>query len=88
MKNNVGRPIEKIGRTKIGLSIDGITSNLLDDLSKKLGKTKSKIVEEAILNYYEKNKELDYQLDLLNKNKDEPYLQIKEMLYNSFKNNT
>jgi len=83
MKKSVGRPIEKIGRKKVGLSLDGETLDLLDNLSKKLGKTKSKIVEESIFLFYQKDKELDQKLDLLNKPKDQQYTQIKEMLYNS-----
>lgn len=84
-KNSVGRPIEKIDRKKIGLSLDGITTNLLDDLSKKLGKTKSKIVEEALLLYNENNKKLEEELALLDKARNDPYYKLKDMLYTTMK---
>lgn len=48
MKNRVGRPIEKQDRKKIGLSIDGETNTVLNELVKLTGKTKSRIFEEAI----------------------------------------
>ena len=57
-KRKPGRPIQKIGRIKIGLSIDGTTNNYLTELSINSGKTKSKIIEESIALYYENNKEL------------------------------
>ncbi len=44
----VGRPVEKKGRTKIGLSISGEANKTLNDLTKLTGKTKSRIFEEAI----------------------------------------
>lgn len=53
MKRKVGRPIEKENRTKVGLSLDGQYSDMLTHLAKQLGKTKSRIVEEAIAALYE-----------------------------------
>lgn len=47
-KRQVGRPVEKEGRKKIGLSIDGDTDKLLNELAENSGKTKSRIFEEAI----------------------------------------
>lgn len=44
----VGRPIEKEGRIKIGLSIDGESNIILDNLAKRTGKTKSRLFEDAI----------------------------------------
>ena len=44
----VGRPIEKENRTKIGLSVDGETNEILNELVRRTGKTKSRIFEEAI----------------------------------------
>ncbi|WP_418187299.1 ribbon-helix-helix protein, CopG family [Aliarcobacter lanthieri] len=44
----IGRPIEKENRTKIGLSIDGKSNEILNELVKRTGKTKSRIFEEAI----------------------------------------
>lgn len=48
MKNKVGRPIEKINRIKIGLSLEGKYNDMLKELSITSGKTKSRLVEEAI----------------------------------------
>ncbi len=47
-KRTVGRPIEKEGRVKIGLSVDAETNELLSRLSANAGKTKSRIFEEAL----------------------------------------
>lgn len=44
----VGRPIQKEGRTKIGLSIDGNSNIILENLVKRTGKTKSRIFEDAL----------------------------------------
>lgn len=44
----IGRPIEKQGRIKIGLSIDGESNAILDSLAKRTGKTKSRLFEDAI----------------------------------------
>lgn len=45
--NKGGRP-RKLGRTKIGLSIDARASEILNELAEKTGKSKSKIFEEAM----------------------------------------
>ena len=50
----VGRPIEKEGRVKIGLSICGETNEILSKLAADSGKTKSRIFEEAIRVFKEK----------------------------------
>ncbi len=50
-KNKVGRPISINNRTKVGLSLDGAAVNMLSSLSEKTGKTKSKVVTEAIALY-------------------------------------
>lgn len=84
-ENNVGRPVTKLGRKKIGLSLDGITSDLLDELSSKLGKTKSKIVEESILLYYKNNQIIEEEIKKIDRSKNDPYYMLKDMLYNSSK---
>ena len=43
IKNKVGRTIEKEGRVKIGLSVDGEANKILNELVKRTGKTKSRI---------------------------------------------
>lgn len=53
-KNKVGRPIEKEGRTKIGLSLNGSSVDKLSELSAMTGKSKSRIIEEAISMFNER----------------------------------
>ena len=43
---------DKIKKKQVGLSLDGSTVLILDSLSKRTGKTKSRIAEEAILRYF------------------------------------
>ncbi|RXJ81487.1 hypothetical protein [Arcobacter sp. F2176] len=82
-KRKVGRPIQKIGRVKIGMSIDGKTNDYLTELSINSGKTKSKILEESIAMYYENNKELQDKIIMANKLKDDPYFHIRDVLKKS-----
>ena len=53
MTKKVGRPIEKINRTKVGLSLDGKFNDMLNQLSTNTGKSKSRLVEEGIAIIYE-----------------------------------
>ena len=57
-RRRVGRPIQKEGRIKIGLSIDGNSNIILDNLVKRTGKTKSRIFEEAIKLMEQREKEI------------------------------
>ncbi|WP_419763558.1 MAG: hypothetical protein ACNI28_07010 [Arcobacter sp.] len=82
-KRKVGRPIQKIGRVKIGLSIDGETNSYLTELSVNSGKTKSRIIEESIALYYENNKELTDKIILANKLKEDPYHHFRDVLKKS-----
>ncbi len=82
-KRKIGRPIQKIGRVKIGMSIDGKTNDCLTELSVNSGKTKSKIIEESIALYYENNKELQDKIILANKMKDDPYFHFRDILKKS-----
>lgn len=82
-KRKVGRPIQKIGRVKIGMSIDGKTNDYLTELSINSGKTKSKILEESIAMYYENNKELQDKIIMANKLKDDPYFHFRDVLKKS-----
>ena len=43
-----GRPIEKKNRTKVGLSLKGTSVDKLSELAAMTGKSKSRIIEEAI----------------------------------------
>jgi len=54
LDNKRGRPVTKKNRVKIGLSLEGESNNVLNKLTLLCGKTKSRIVEEAIDLYYEK----------------------------------
>lgn len=82
-KKQVGRPVEKEGRKKIGLSIDARASEILNELANRTGKTKSRIFEEAMdvmkkrediiyarMKSYEKNSLDTLDLDELIKNKE------------------
>lgn len=82
-KRKVGRPIQKIGRVKIGMSIDGKTNDYLTELSVNSGKTKSKILEESIALYYENNKQLQDKIIMANKLKDDPYFHFRDVLKKS-----
>lgn len=78
----VGRPIEKENRTKIGLSVDGETNEILNELVRRTGKTKSRIFEEAI-RVMKKREEiifarmLDYE-----KNGNDSFLNLDELIKN------
>lgn len=49
MRNTkVGRPIEKEGRVKLGLSVTREANDILEYLASTNGKTKSRVFEEAI----------------------------------------
>ena len=48
-KKNIGRPISKSGRVKIGLSISSESDSVLCELVKRSGKTKSRLFEEAMV---------------------------------------
>ena len=82
-KRKPGRPIQKIGRVKIGLSIDGKTNDYLTELSEASGKTKSKIIEESIALYYENNKDLTDKINLAAKLKEDPYFHFRDVLKKS-----
>ena len=59
-KKNVGRPISKPGRVKIGLSISSESDSVLCELVKRSGKTKSRVFEEAI-KYFKGREDIIYQ---------------------------
>lgn len=78
----VGRPIEKQGRVKIGLSVNGEANDLLNELVKRTGKTKSRIFEEAI-KVMKAREEIIYARMLdYEKNGDNAFLNIDELLKN------
>lgn len=82
-EKRVGRPVQKIGRKKIGLSLDGITTDMIEELCYSLGKTKSRIVEEAIMLYYKNNQKIEVEFSKISKEKSDPYYKLKDMLANS-----
>lgn len=57
---NVGRPISKPNRVKIGLSISQESDSVLCELVKRSGKTKSRVFEEAI-KYFKSREDIIYQ---------------------------
>ena len=59
-KKNVGRPISKPNRVKIGLSISEESDSALCELVKRSGKTKSRVFEEAI-KYFKSREDIIYQ---------------------------
>lgn len=78
----VGRPIVKENRTKIGLSIDGKTNEILNELVQRTGKTKSRIFEEAI-RVIQKREEIIYARMLdYQKYGDEAFLNFDELIKN------
>ncbi len=78
----VGRPIEKENRTKIGLSIDGETNKILNELVKRTGKTKSRIFEEAI-RVMKKREEIIYARMLdYEQNGNNSFLNLDELIKN------
>lgn len=78
----VGRPIVKENRTKIGLSIDGKTNEILNELVQRTGKTKSRIFEEAI-RVIQKREEIIYARMLDYQTHDaEAFLNFDELIKN------
>ncbi len=79
MTKRVGRPIEKENRVKVGLSLEGAYNDLLKDLSLVTGKSKSRLVEEAILLIYD----LEHKTNKLNPvsllKKDNPFDSLRAM---------
>ncbi|MCJ8327340.1 MAG: hypothetical protein MJK08_09600 [Campylobacterales bacterium] len=57
MSTKRGRPVIKKDRIKIGLSLEGESNNVLNKLVLLTGKTKSRIVEEAIDMFYKNENE-------------------------------
>jgi len=81
-KNNVGRPVTKIGRKKIGLSISGEANDTLEYLSQLSGKTKSRIFEEAI-SIMKKREEIIYaRMENYVKEQDKALLDFDELMKN------
>lgn len=82
IKNKVGRPIEKEGRVKIGLSVDGEANKILNELVKRTGKTKSRIFEEAI-KVMKAREEIIYARMLdYEKNGNDSFLNLDELIKN------
>lgn len=79
MTKKVGRPIEKENRIKVGLSLDGAYNDMLKELSLKTGKSKSRLVEEAILLIYDLEHKTN-KLNAVNPSKtDNPFDSLRAM---------
>ncbi len=82
MKKSIGRPKEKENRVKIGLSLDGQYNDMLVELSKQTGKTKSRLVEEAISDLYERQQNLSRLIKQLNNQQDNSFDTLRTMVRN------
>ncbi len=82
MKKNVGRPKEKENRTKVGLSLDGKYNDMLIELSKNTGKTKSRLVEEAIEDLYARQQNLEKLIKQFDKQQDSSFDTLRSMVRN------
>ena len=79
-KKNVGRPISKPNRVKIGLSISEECDSVLCELVKRSGKTKSRVFEEAI-EYFKSREDIIYQRMLdIDLNGDKAFITPDELL--------
>ena len=79
MERKVGRPIEKQNRVKIGLSLDGNYNDMLKELSLKTGKSKSRLVEEAILIIYDLEHKNNKLASIKPSTMDNPFDSLREM---------
>ncbi len=81
-KRPVGRPTEKIGRKKIGLSIDAEADRLLNELAEQSGKTKSRIFEEAIKVMKRREDIINARIKDFRENGEESLLDFDELVKN------
>ncbi len=80
MRRTVGRPIEKEGRKKIGLSIDAEADKILIELAKKTGKTKSRLFEEAIKELKKREDIIEARMNTIINNENGSILDINSIL--------
>jgi len=77
-----GRPIEKENRVKVGLSIDGETNDLLNELASNSGKTKSRVFEEAIKALKKQEDITKKRIELFEELGDDALLNFEELMKN------
>lgn len=75
-----GRPIEKKNRTKIGLSLTGSSVDKLSELSAMTGKSKSRIIEEAILMFSDRETIIQARIKKIEEFGEKALLNIDEIL--------
>lgn len=75
-----GRPIEKENRTKVGLSLQGASVDKLSELSAMTGKSKSRIIEEAISMFSERETIVQERIKRIEKLGDKALLDIDAIL--------
>ena len=88
MQKKQGRPVEKENRTKVGLSLDGSTNDKLSELAAMTGKTKSRIVEEAISMFAERQSIIEARIQKVQELGDDAFLDIDEILEKRLKRET
>jgi len=75
-----GRPIVKENRKKVGLSLIGNVNDKLTELSAMTGKTKSRIVEEAVHLFSERQAMVDARIKDIKEYGDMASLSAKDIL--------
>lgn len=76
----VGRPIEKKGRKKIGLSINAEADKILNELVSRTGKTKSRLFEEAIKEFKKREDIINARMNAILEERDGALLDIDSLL--------
>lgn len=82
---NIGRPIEKENRTKVGLSLQGSSVDKLSELAAMTGKSKSRIIEEAISMFSERESIIQARIKKIEELGDKALLDIDTILENRLK---
>lgn len=80
IKRKVGRPIEKENRTKVGLSLKGDSADLLSALAHITGKSKSRVIEEAILLFKDKEEIIRKRIEKIETSSDNVFLDLNEII--------
>lgn len=76
----IGRPIEKENRTKIGLSLTGSSVDKLSELAAMTGKSKSRIIEEAISMFSERESIVQARIKKIEEYGEKALLNIDDIL--------
>jgi predicted transcriptional regulator len=79
-KKAVGRPISKENRKKVGFSLEGVVLDELSKLAAMTGKTQSRIVEEAIMMFKEKEDIINARIKKIEELGDDAFLDIDKLI--------